>query len=800
MSNPKISVITPLYNRKDLIEETINSILAQDYNDFELLIIDDGSTDGSGDLVKKYLNDGRVRYIYRENSGEANTVNFGWEISRGEYFTQVNSDDPILPNLFKRMVERLDEDKEAAVAYPDFYIIDQDGHIVSETKSPDWDFVSALQSYSCYPASPGTFIRKSSFKDWIRIKNPNYKYINDTVMYWDMALEKKFIHVPEFLANWRVHKNSISNTRYMSIPECELWFKEYFSKPNLPLDVKRSEKKTERSMYMYFIQLLKDSDSTDKYNKISQYREKIENLYLFKNLQVGDNDLIGNKFNGHDLHIYLRDREIDSYHLVWNKESNDENTFRIAEGKRDRDIRSKLIRQIKTNYCLDNVWGTDSLDIIYNRLFLDSDIVHLHLIHNMNFDINLLPIMSKLKPIVWTLHDPWALSGHCIHHFDCDRWKSGCGDCPYLNIHFPLSKDNTALNYEIKYQAITNSKLDIIVASKWVKKQIETSPMFNNARIHLIPFGINQDIFKPMDKAKIRKKLGIAENAIVFAGRCDYSEFKGFDYIEYIVDNLKSKGQEYVLLLFGSKYRKDSGNVKIIEYGWVKDDKLMAEIYNACDLFLMPSIVDTFGMMAIEAMSCGRVPVVLEGTAIPDVIGSPEYGVAVKKDKKEYLNTVLNLINNPKERSKREEMCLKYAKKRYSYEKYIDNIINVYKNAIKEFKLEPKYKFILKQLRDKMQIDPWAEVAIEGLPSLEKADSLFQRINKRLYRYYDALLSKLPLQKSILALNEEISHSNKLVEEVEKDLYNLQYEYKQTSSRIVSELNNILREIEDSKK
>jgi len=75
-----------------------------------------------------------------------------------------------------------------------------------------------------------------------------------------------------------------------------------------------------------------------------------------------------------------------------------------------------------------------------------------------------------------------------------------------------------------------------------------------------------------------------------------------------------------------------------------ENDNLMADIYNASDLFLMPSIVESFGMMAIEAMSCGTLPIVLEGTALPEVTNSKTCGVTVKRDMDLYTKTVQHYI------------------------------------------------------------------------------------------------------------------------------------------------------------
>jgi len=707
--SPKITVITPTYNRADFIKETIESVLEQDYKDFEYLILDDGSTDNTTEIVKPFLKNKKVKYFYHENQGEAETVNWGWNMAKGEYFTQVNSDDPILPGLFSEMTKVLDKKKNIVVAYPDFYFIDKDGKIIKNDRTPDWNFVQALSDFSCYAASAGSFIRKKPFKNWKKIKDGRFKHISDIYMYWNMALVGDFYHVTKFLATWRDHSNGISSNRWQAIPEIKIWFSEYFKQKNLPKNVIDCKQKTQESMYKYFISLFELSNCKNKFEMILLYKKKLRLDYFdFKNLQIGDNDLVGNKFNGHDLHKYLREKNIESFHLVWNKESDDINTFEIAcdlnnkEGLNRQGVRDLTIL-LQKRYSIDSLLNPFVYDILYNRLFLDSDVVHFHLIHNYIFDINLLPIICRLKPIVWTLHDPWILGGHCIYHYDCDKWKNGCGDCQYLSIPFTINKDNSALNFELKKQAVLNSNFDIIVASKWMADTLKKSPVLKGKNINIVPFGIDQNIFKPSNKNEAKRKLGIPEDAFVIFFRYENFLSKGIDYIDYVLNNLKSKKKIFLLLVGG--YKKEIIKYKYKHFGWVKDDEFLASIYNASDLFLMPSKVEAFGMMAIEAMSCEVLPVVLDGTALPDTVDAPKCGVSVKKDKDEYLKTVQYYIEHDDERNKRAKKCLEFARKNYNKEIYINNIIKVYKNAIEKHETTESDKFLLDQLKKYMMVD-----------------------------------------------------------------------------------------------
>lgn len=688
----KITVITPTYNRADFLPQTIESILNQTYTNFEYYILDDGSTDNTKEVVEPYLKDKRVKYLYHENAGEPTTVNWGWSLAKGEYFTQINSDDIVDKDLFKEIVKVMDENKDKIVAYTDYNFIDENNNIILKQKNIDWNFIDALLKFSCYPAMVGTFIRKSALENWNYIRTNKYKYINDIEMYWSMALVGDFIHIPKNLVSWRQHKGQISVDRIESIKEVEEWFNEYFERKDLPEEVINIKDKVRETIVAYFINLAKNSslDLDKKREIIKCYKKELG--FPFANLQVSDNDLIGNKFNGHDLHLYLRENNVDSYCVVRNKLSDDINTFLISNLDN-----TEYISYLEKKFNIHALSYFETYDLIYNDLFLYSDIIHLHLIHNYMFNLNLLPLMSKLKPIVWTLHDPWLFSGHCIYHFDCDKWQDKCYDCQHLDVPFKMEKDNTAFNFEIKRDIIERSDIHFIVASKWMYNKVKESPICKNKKIYLIPFGINHNIFKPRDIVEAKKELGIDEDSFVVMFRSDKSKFKGLDIIKKSLEKIKSKskitlitvGQKSLLEQFKNKY-------KIIEYDWIKDDYLLVKLYQACDIFLMPSKQEAFGMMAIEAMSCGKTVLALEGTVLPDVINSHECGIACKEE--EYTEKLQYLIDNPNELIERGKKSLEFAKENYNKDVYVERIIEVYKEVMSNHKIDDRYKFILNQL------------------------------------------------------------------------------------------------------
>ena len=97
-----------------------------------------------------------------------------------------------------------------------------------------------------------------------------------------------------------------------------------------------------------------------------------------------------------------------------------------------------------------------------NKYYKKSDLVHFHQIHNSRFCLPTLFEMAKTKPTVISFHDPWFMTGRCVHALDCDKWKNGCNNCANLNTFFDLPYDNCSELWKIKSQ-LANTDVDIIV-------------------------------------------------------------------------------------------------------------------------------------------------------------------------------------------------------------------------------------------------------------------------------------------------------------------------------------------------
>lgn len=400
-----------------------------------------------------------------------------------------------------------------------------------------------------------------------------------------------------------------------------------------------------------------------------------------KILYVNDNDLAGRRFNGHDLQVMLNKNGIEAKQFVVSKAGDDENTLKLLKTEAEHFIREKC-KEFEDRISMQSVIYPFGELLGKAKEFKDADIVHYHLIFNHFLSLFSFKKLTQSKPTVWSLHDPWALTGHCVHPIDCKGWLSGCKVCPYLDRYSPLHEDNASSIWNIKKDIYKSIDIDIVVASKWMYELVKKSPLtMHFERVHLIPFGIDLDMFKKREnKTEIKHRLGIKEDNFVMMFRQDDQEFKGLDYIKLMLDKLDTK-KPITLLTVGKTglLKEYNKRYQIIEYEWVNDNNQLIELYSVADLFLMPSIAESFGMMAIEAMACSLPVIVFEGTALPDITFAPDCGISLKKgDTDQFVKTIIRLISSSRECKKRGESGRKFADDKYNIIRYNTEMIKLY--------------------------------------------------------------------------------------------------------------------------
>lgn len=226
---PIISVIIAAYNAAQYLTEAIQSVLDQTYQDFEVIVVDDGSIDNTREIVHQF-NDSRLKYIYQENKGMANARNNGIKVSRGEYITFLDADDIFLPDKFSSQVMFLKQHPNIGLVVGGWIYIDKNGQHLG--KYEPWNNFPQLNTstllYSC-PLIPAAVLIASEWLKRIGLFDENLKGVAD----WDLWLRLvvagcRIEWNNQLVCMYRLHEgNTSSQAKLMGTEELQVLDKLY---------------------------------------------------------------------------------------------------------------------------------------------------------------------------------------------------------------------------------------------------------------------------------------------------------------------------------------------------------------------------------------------------------------------------------------------------------------------------------------------------------------------------------------------------------------------------------------------
>ena len=208
---PKVSVIMPAYNAEQFIVDAINSILNQTFRDFELIIIDDCSSDKTVQKIKSF-NDKRIRFFKNDsNQGVANTLNKGIEEAQGEYIARMDSDDISLPLRLEKQVQFLEMHLDIAIIGSDIEIFGYEHGFRHFSNSPE-QFKVDLIFNTCY-AHPSVMMRRQVLMDNNFRYNPEYSKMEDYDLWVRLSQKYKLSSISEVLLKYRVHSGQVTQKK-----------------------------------------------------------------------------------------------------------------------------------------------------------------------------------------------------------------------------------------------------------------------------------------------------------------------------------------------------------------------------------------------------------------------------------------------------------------------------------------------------------------------------------------------------------------------------------------------------------
>lgn len=385
------------------------------------------------------------------------------------------------------------------------------------------------------------------------------------------------------------------------------------------------------------------------------------------------------------LHQGLLSEGVDSRFLVNQVKSNSKFVDAIPAIK---PIDYQILRFTRS-FGFNDIHRTSTFDILKHPFYQEADILHFHNLHGGYFNYLALPSLTENKPAILTLHDMWAITGHCAYSFDCSRWKIGCGKCPYPNTYPAIQRDSTHWEWKLKKWIYGKSNLaGVVTTSRWHEEQAKQS-MLGHIPIHRIPPGLDTEAYQPLDTEECQTLLGIpnGKKVLLFAAVNLRDSRKGGDLLLQALQSLpESLKAETVLLILGNGGEAIAETVGIPTWnlGFVGSDRLKSIIYSAADLFLFPTRAENFGLVVQEAMACGTPTVSFKVGGVPDLVRPGLTGYLAEPDNiQDFCQGIVELLEDSTLRSHLEEKCRAIALEEYSLKLYTQRYVELYRQALK---------------------------------------------------------------------------------------------------------------------
>ena len=291
---------------------------------------------------------------------------------------------------------------------------------------------------------------------------------------------------------------------------------------------------------------------------------------------------------------------------------------------------------------LGSVRGTQSLIDWMDQI--KPDVVHLHNIHGyyVNYPKLIKYISERSIPVVWTLHDCWSFTGHCVY-FDrvgCKRWLEDCGNCPQSSSYPSALMDNSRRNLRLKRLIIGElQRMTLVPVSNWLGELVKSSYL-GKYPIQVIHNGIDLNVYKPLNY-NAKQKYGINGRFVVLGVADIFGSRKGLE--EFIQLHQSYREEIQVVLVGVSEEEKKNLPPGIIAMRHTMNIQQLVELYSMADVFVNPTYEDNFPTTNIEALACGTPVITYRTGGCPESIDE-RTGIVVDKGDYEGLVAAINRV------------------------------------------------------------------------------------------------------------------------------------------------------------
>jgi glycosyltransferase involved in cell wall biosynthesis len=282
----------------------------------------------------------------------------------------------------------------------------------------------------------------------------------------------------------------------------------------------------------------------------------------------------------------------------------------------------------------------------------------------------------------------WHFTGHCTFSFDCDRWKRGCGNCPYPNIPNKVRRDNTALEWRLKNWVYKHSNFTVVTLDSRMTALAKQS-MLKCFPIEQIPNGVDTEAYQPLDSDQCRLLLGVPlqKKILLFSAVHLKDRRKGGDLLVKALRALPSSLKAEMLLLLmgqdGAEAVAGAVDIPTVNLGFVGGHRSKAIIYSAADLFIFPTRAEGLPNSLLESMACGTPMVSFDVGGVPDLVRHLITGYLAEKDNDQDLSKgIMQLLSDNGLREFMSKQCRAIATKEYSADLEVQRHLALYQRLL----------------------------------------------------------------------------------------------------------------------
>jgi glycosyltransferase involved in cell wall biosynthesis len=321
-------------------------------------------------------------------------------------------------------------------------------------------------------------------------------------------------------------------------------------------------------------------------------------------------------------------------------------------------------------------------DITKLREFQEADVIHLHWINQGMLSLSgIRKILKSGKPVVWTMHDIWPATAICHLTLNCRNFTTHCHNCRLLPGKGSSSDLSTSV-WRKKEKMLEDSSIYFVTCSHWLEQEAKASALLRGQKIVSIPNPIDTHIYRSGDKQTARKNLGLPEDKrlILFVSQRVTNKNKGMDYLIDACRQLK----DYELVILGGHAEEvvDQLPLKAHPLGYVNDEHRIVDIYNAVDVFVLPSLSENLPNTIMEAMACGVPCVGFRVGGIPEEIDHKQNGYVAEYRNAEDLARGIRWILTEADYGSLSQHAVQKVAQNYSQQSVALKYLDVYQQAM----------------------------------------------------------------------------------------------------------------------